>query len=89
LSNNVRYSSCFWTGLAKVFAPRWKNFNTRKKEHINYIKHFLPDKRALAKHAVELERRISWPQTQIAAFEQDLEKDDLLNRFSLILHPTP
>ena len=66
-----------------------RSFNARKKEHINYIKHFHPDKSALAKHVLELEHRMNWSKTQIAAFENDFRKDVSLNNSLLILHPTP
>ena len=66
-----------------------RSFNARKKEHINYIKHFHLDKSALAKHVLELEHRMNWSKTQIAAFENDFRKDVSLNNSLLILHPTP
>jgi len=37
----------------KYFGETKRSFNTRKKEHINYIKHFHPETSALAKHALE------------------------------------
>jgi len=51
------------------------------------MKHFNPEKSALAKHAVELERRINWSKTQIVVFENDFRKKTL-NHFSLFPHPT-
>ena len=42
------------------FGETKRSFNTRKKEHINYIKHFHPVKSALAKHTLELDHRMNW-----------------------------
>jgi len=52
----------------KYFGETERSFNTRKKEHINYIKHFHPEKSALAKHTLELDHRMNWSKTQIVAF---------------------
>jgi len=51
-----------------------KSYNIRKKEHINCMKHFHPDKITLDNQALELEHRLRWSQTQILAFENEIRK---------------
>ena len=58
----------------KYFGETKRLFNTRRKEHINDIKHFHPEKSALAKHKLELEHRMDLSKTQIVAFENDFRK---------------
>jgi len=65
-----------------------RSFNTRKKEHINYIKHFHPEKSAFAKHTLELDHRTNWSKTQIIAFENDFRKRCFIHHFLLIPPPT-
>jgi len=67
----------------------WRNkkVNTRKKEHINYIKHFHPEKSALAKHTSELDHRMNWSKTQIVAFETDFRKRRFIESF--FINSTP
>ena len=71
----------------KYFGETKSSFNTRKIEHINYIKHFHPEKSALAKHALELDHRMNWSKTQIVAFENDFRKRRFIELFSI--HSTP
>ena len=71
----------------KYFGETKRSFNTRKKEHINYIKHFHPEKSALAKHTLELDHRMNWSKTQIAAFENDFRKRRFIESF--FINSTP
>ena len=63
-----------WWLRPKVLWRNKRSFNTHKKEHINYIKHLHPKKRALAKHGLELEHRMNWSKTQIVVFVNDFRK---------------
>ena len=72
----------------RYFGETERSFNTRKKEHINYIKHFHPEKSALAKHTLELDHRMNWSKTQIVAFENDFRKRRFIESFILIPRPT-
>jgi len=71
----------------KYFGETKRSFNTRKKEHINYIKHFHPEKSALAKHTLELDHRMNWSKTQIVAFENDFRKRRFIESF--FINSTP
>ena len=72
----------------KCFGEIKKSFNTRKKEHINNIKHFHPEKSAVAKHTLELEHRMNWSKTQIVAFKNDFRKRRFIESFLINRHPT-
>ena len=65
----------------KYFGETKRTFNTRKKEHFNYIKHFHPEKNAVSKHTLELDPRINWSKTQIVAFENDFRKRRFIESF--------
>jgi len=56
-----------------------RTFNTRRKEHINYIKHYHPEKSA--KHTLDLDHRMNWSKTQIVAFENDFRKRRFIESF--------
>ena len=71
----------------KYFGETKRSFNTRKKEHINYIKHFHPEKSALAKHTLELDHRMNWSKTQIVAFENAFRKRRFIESF--FINSTP
>jgi len=71
----------------KYFGETKRLFNTRKKEHNNYIKHFHPEKNALAKHTLELDHRTNWSKTQIVAFENDFRKRHFIESF--FINSTP
>jgi len=43
----------------KYFGETRGSLNTRKTEHINYIKYFHPEKSELAKHALELDHQMN------------------------------
>ena len=76
-----------WWLPPKVLGETKRTFNTRKKEHINYIKHFHPEKSALAKLTLELDHRMNWSKTQIVAFENDFRKKRFIESF--FINSTP
>jgi len=71
----------------KYFGKTKRSFKTHKKEPINFIKHFHPEKSALAKHALELELWMNWSKTQIVAFENDCRKRRFIESF--FINSTP
>ena len=71
----------------KYFGETKMSFKKRKKEHISYIKHFYPEKSALAAHALELEHRMNWSKTQIVAFENDFRRRRFTESF--FINSTP
>ena len=71
----------------KYFGKTNRSFNTRKKEHINHIKHFHPEKSALAKHTLELDHRMNWSKTQIVAFENNFRKRRFIESFFINSKP--
>jgi len=71
----------------KYFGETKRSFNTRKKEHITYIKHLHPEKSALDKNTLELEHRMKWSKTQIVTFENDFRKRRFIESF--FINSTP
>jgi len=64
-----------------------KGASTHAQKHISCIKHFHPEKNALAKHALELKHRINWSKTQIVAFENDFRNRRFIESF--FINSTP
>ena len=60
---------------------------TRRKEHISYIKHFHPEKSALAEHALQWGHGTNCWKTQIVAFETDFRKKCFVESF--FINSTP
>ena len=73
--------------VTKSSLVKKRSFNTRKKEHINYIKHFHTEQIALAEQASELEHRMNWSKTQIVAFENDFRKRRFIESFFISSTP--